>query len=169
MAKRKLRLKLNTGYYNEIPAIVDVDINMKNVEFDLEVTGTGVVKEYTFEAPAGETLVDIVYRDTSGVAHSDRNLIIESVEIAEDGENYKLFFPGPHNCNQHPAWYRNTAVRDPNFNPDLPETDEVTPDHQPDPWTWDPGSNPAWIETFGYDPWIIYMASAVELKINLPE
>lgn len=168
MAQRKLRISLTTGYYKEIPALVDVDINLKNVEMDLEVTDAGVIKEYTFDAPAGPLLIDIVYRYNLHIENDDSNLIINSVEIAADGENYELFFPGPHNCNQPPDWIRNVAVRNPDFNPELPETDEITPERQPDPWTWDPGSNPAWIDTFSYLPWVIHIPGPVELKIDLP-
>lgn len=168
MAQRKLRISLTSGYYKEIPALVDVDINLKNVEMDLEVTDKDVVKEYTFDAPAGPLLIDIVYRYNLNIEHDDSNLIINSVEIAADGENYEKIFPGPHNCNQPPDWYRNTSVRNPDFNPELPETDEITPERQPDPWTWDPGSNPGWIDTFGYFPWVIHIPGPVELRIDLP-
>lgn len=101
MAVRKIRLTLSGAQYESMGPIIDVDFNGINQDLDHEVTAiyetNNEIREYTIDVDAGTYNLGIEFKNDakeldseSGV--NDRNLIIERVEIANDGTNYAGVF-----------------------------------------------------------------------------
>ena len=123
MATRKIRLTLSSEIVDDTGAIIDVDFNGENLETDYEVTaayGTStVVREYTVDVAAGDYSLDVTFKndsalDTDGdlLLDKDRNLVIERVEIADDGVNYAT-----HYWDEHCGFFRQ---QNPDYDPDSP-------------------------------------------------
>lgn len=123
MATRKIRLTLSSELINDIGAIIDIDFNGENLETDYEITaeyGTAnIVREYTVDVAAGDYTLDVTFKndsalDTNGdlLLDKDRNLVIERVEIADDGINYKT-----HYWDEHCGFFRQP---NPDYDPDSP-------------------------------------------------
>lgn len=96
MAVRKIRLTLSGVQYESTGPIIDVDFNSVSQDVDHEVTaifGSNTeTREYTVDVDAGTYNLDINYKNDAAAAGSDRNLVIEKVEIANDGTNYAGLF-----------------------------------------------------------------------------
>ena len=101
MATRKIKLTLSGQQYESVGPIVDIDFNGVSQDVDHEVTAvfetSTETREYTVDVDAGTYNLDIEYKNDAkdtDAAHgvSDRNLVIEKVEIANDGTNYAGVF-----------------------------------------------------------------------------
>lgn len=97
MATRKIKLTLSGQQYESVGPIVDIDFNGVSQDVDHEVTAvfetSTETREYTVDVDAGTYNLDIEYKNDAkdtdaGDGVSDRNLVIEKVEIANDGTNY---------------------------------------------------------------------------------
>lgn len=130
MTTRKIRLTLSSELVNDTGAIIDVDFNGENLDADLEITqqyGTdSILKEYTVDVDAGEYNLDITYKNDSAldensdlVLEEDRNLVIEKVEIADDGVNYMT-----HYWDEHCGFFK---IPNPDYDPDAPTDWSVIP------------------------------------------
>ena len=137
MSERKIRLTLSSTIINNLGALIDVDFNGENLDIDLEVTAvsgvSNLIKEYTVDATAGTHNLDIFFKNDVGDSSGDRNLIIEKIEISNDGINYSPFVVTEFNSNvkstTEPYNFNEMGyVRkaNPDFNPDLPVTDSNT-------------------------------------------
>ena len=97
MAARKIRLTLSGIQYESVGPIVDIDFNSVSQDVDHEVTaisGTNTeTREYTVDVDAGTYNLDINYKNDVAINEgTDRNLVIEKLEIANDGTNYAGVF-----------------------------------------------------------------------------
>ena len=96
MAVRKIRLTLSGKQYESVGPIVDIDFNSISQDVDHEVTaisGTNTeTREYTVDVDAGTYNLDLEYKNDVNADSNDRNLVIERVEIANDGTNYAGVF-----------------------------------------------------------------------------
>jgi hypothetical protein len=96
MAVRKIRLTLSGKQHESVGPIVDIDFNSISQDVDHEVTaisGTNTeTREYTVDVDAGTYNLDLEYKNDVATDGSDRNLVIERVEIANDGTNYAGVF-----------------------------------------------------------------------------
>ena len=140
MATRKIRLTLSGTQFDNTGPLVDIDFDGENLEADLDVyTATGeatLVKEYTVDADPGIYNLDLTFKNDIG-GDVDRNLIIEKIEIADNGVDYSLFRPTPNNSNldsdfQVPRLLGmfedendpESGILNPDFDPMLPRTDD---------------------------------------------
>ena len=97
MATRKIKLTLSGMMYDDAGPIVDIDFNSASQDVDHEVTAvfetSTEIREYTVDIDAGTYNLDIEYKNDlkeegAAAGVNDRNLVIEKVEIANDGTNY---------------------------------------------------------------------------------
>lgn len=97
MATRKIKLTLSGMVYDSAGPVVDIDFNGVSQDADHEVTAVfetnNEIREYTVDVAAGTYNLEIEYKndikeDGSAAGVNDRNLVIEKVEIANDGTNY---------------------------------------------------------------------------------
>ena len=167
MATRKIRLTLSSEIVNDTGAIIDVDFNGVNLDTDYEVTAvygtSNVLKEYTVDVSAGTYNLDVTFKNDSALDNNndlildqDRNLVIERVEIADDGVNYITHYwdehcgffkiPNPdYDPNQPTDWHAFPAVNTPvlmntdGWDANSPVTDSWDMDKNTNP-----GSNPAY-------------------------
>lgn len=128
MAERKIRLTLSSKLKNGSGAIVDVDFNNENLDMDLEVVNqfgeSSMQLEYAVDVLAGNYNLEITYKndeadEVDGVL-VDRNLIIEHIEVANDGVTYE------HICFADNVVYM--AKVNPNFTGDLENYDPAQVD-----------------------------------------
>jgi hypothetical protein len=136
MAERKIRLTLSSTIVNNVGALIDVDFNGENLDVDVEVTaenGSSVlVKEYTVDVEPGTYNLDIAFKNDQGDV-GDRNLVIEKIEFSGNGVDYSSLAVTEANSNlkSNSEPYNFAAmgyvrIGNPNFNPDLPATTEIT-------------------------------------------
>lgn len=93
MSTRKIRMTLASDLHEQVGALIDIDFNNENLEFDLqldETAGNGTTREYVFDLPAGTYDLTFTFKnDVADFPGEDRNLIIENLEVANDGVNYQ--------------------------------------------------------------------------------
>lgn len=84
---------------DEIGPIVDIEFDGEPLDTDFEIDvaegEATLVREYTVDKTAGEYDLTFTYKnDDMGPGDiSDRNFVIENIEIADDGVNYSEFQP----------------------------------------------------------------------------
>ena len=159
MATRKIRLTLSGTQVDNVGPLIDIDFNGKNIEADLDVyTIAGaatLVKEYTVDADPGVYNLEFNYKNDVGGdvdGDPDRNLIIEKIEIADNGVDYSLFRPTPNNSSLAVEYQvprlammvedendpNSAGVLNPDFDPTAPRTDTG---EQFELSAFDPGDN----------------------------
>lgn len=195
MSERKIRLTLSSTIYDVVGALIDVDFDSENLDVDLDVTAergvSTLIKEYTIDVAAGTYNLDISFKndnaDSSGeTIGNDRNLIIEKIEVANNGIDYQPFAVLPQNTNLiMPKNFSNMGyVRslNPNFdenlpnsnsNPrsvfntafdvNLPRTDNDDDDYIEGTY---PGSNAKYLYEFVITPVTVYTASTATFQIT---
>jgi len=96
MAQRKIKLTMSSNLLNEIGPIVDIEFDNEVLDQDLEIDveyGSGtVVREYTVDKSAGEYNLNFTFKnDDMGPDNIiDRNFILETIEVSNDGVAYSL-------------------------------------------------------------------------------
>lgn len=83
---RLLRLTLNADLLKGVGALVDIDFNYENLEFDLLVNNRTVL-EYTIEIEKNNNLT-FTYKNDEKEDGEDRNLIIENIEITDEKDTF---------------------------------------------------------------------------------
>ena len=87
--------------------IVDIDFNGENLDADIDVDaikGSGsVVKEYTVDVDAGVYDLGIAFKNDIGGEAGDRNFVLEKLEIANNGVDYKsvMIYQGNSNLEEY--------------------------------------------------------------------
>ena len=169
MAERKIRLTLSGTVSEGQSPIIDVDFDGVNLDIDLEVTAVRgqsvLVKEYTVDVAAGTYDLDITFKNdsandnnTDGIYDEDRNLVIEKIEIANNGVDYNVFVITEASSNlienQNFEISGYFPVRNPAFDSNLPESesnymrmpnlafDEMLPRSDDDSNGYVPGTEP---------------------------
>jgi hypothetical protein len=138
MSERKIRLTLSSTIINNLGALIDVDFNGENLDVDVEVTAergvSNLVKEYTVDVTSGTYNLDVTYKndmaddlDNDGSLETDRNFIIEKIEIASNAIDYEPLLVNSTNSNLDSSNYNFHNKHNPDYNPDLPRTPENHP------------------------------------------
>ena len=140
MATRKIRLTLSGTQIDNVGPLVDIDFNGENIEADLDVYAIAgaatLVKEYTVDVDPGVYNLEFNFKNDVG-GDVDRNLIIEKIEIADNGVDYSLFRPTPNNSSLAVEYQvpiltmmvedendpNSARVLNPDFDPTAPRTD----------------------------------------------
>jgi hypothetical protein len=113
MATRKIKITMSSNLLDGTGSIVDIDFNSVNLDVDYEVVAANgvstVEKEYTVDVDAGTYDLDITFKndaittDEAGETTADRNLVIESIKVANDGADYDSFIVSASNCTPEDA------------------------------------------------------------------
>lgn len=88
MNTRKIRLTLNADLCKGVGALVDIDFNYENLEFDLLINERTVL-EYSIEPARNNNLI-FTYKNDEEEDGEDRNLIIEKIELSDSNSNFHL-------------------------------------------------------------------------------
>jgi len=95
---RKIRVTLGSDLHNDIGANINLYFGDIELESNLAVDQTGMVREYTVDVENGTYDLRFVFLndeaddfDNNGTLEEDRNFIIENLEIANDGETFVQF------------------------------------------------------------------------------
>jgi hypothetical protein len=139
MATRKIRLTLSSSLLNGVGALADVDFNGENLDADIDVSAeygiSTLIKEYTVDAAAGSHILNVVFKNDQSSETDDRNLVIEKVEVANDGTNYERFILTQSNSTVH-GRYGYYTMPNPDVDNNLPIS-ESNPGFAPNP-SYDP-------------------------------
>lgn len=96
MAQRKIKLTMSGNLVDNIGPIVDIEFDGESLETDFEIDvehGTStIVREYTVDKSAGEYNLNFTFKNDWNET-SDRNFVIEKIEVANNGTDYLLFRP----------------------------------------------------------------------------
>lgn len=176
MATRKIRLTLSGTQVESQGPIVDVDFNSVNLDADVDVSAvygsTTIVKEYTVDVDAGTYNLDIDYKNDD----SDRNLMIEKIEYANDGTNYQDFvvLEGNSNLTRYPeigdsGWLRNldesnSYILNSSFDGSQPRTDDKNLGYVE--LVQEPGSNPKYSYYYQINPVTLYENKTATFNIT---
>jgi len=193
MSERKIRLTLSSTLLDNIGALIDVDFDGENLDVDVDVAAergvATLIKEYTVDATAGAYNLDISFKNDAvngviGNITNDRNLIIEKIEVANNGIDYEPLIVSPSNTNLEK--YRHFDIMgwveqpNPNYNPAMPKTPEnhnnlknpsfdeslpVTDDDYTNPAV-NPGTNPLFSYQLIINPVTIYEAGTATFQIT---
>ena len=97
---RKIRITLDADLFADEGPLIDIDLGYDNLELDLHVDEK-TVKEYELDLPAGTHQLTFIYKNNNVYDGSirpytpsegeDRNLIIEQIEIANNGVDYEVY------------------------------------------------------------------------------
>lgn len=168
MAARKIKLTMSGSLVEGTGPVVDVDFNGVNVDLDLSVGETDIVREYDIDVDAGNFTLGIDFKNDD----AGRELRVVRVDIANDGSTYERLILTNDNASnfdiqQNVGWraipnpdYDPTSsekcpvnpsfIMNPDFDPNLPRTDEDDSGECEgsggyDGYVWDesdPGTNP---------------------------
>jgi hypothetical protein len=141
MATRKIRLTLSGEKALDVGPLVDIDFDNENLDVDVEVDAVKgeatLIKEYTVDVEPGSYNLDITFKndgvaDTTGDGEidQDRNLYIEKIEYANDGENYQPLIVNEENSNLErwnnfePMYW--STIPNPDYDDSVPKGPENT-------------------------------------------
>jgi len=125
MAARKIKLTMEGTLADSLGPVVDVDFNSVNVDLDLNITETEVVREYTIDVDAGSYTLNLDFKNDD----VGRDLHVKRVDVANDGTTYeRLILTGDNTSNfdvqQQVGW---RAISNPDFDPDSSDRCPVNP------------------------------------------
>ena len=180
MATRKIRLTMSGTKIEDQGPIVDIDFNGENQDADVDVSAvygeSTIVKEYTVDVTAGTYNLDVTFKNDL----NSRDLIIDKIEVANDGIAYEDFIVLPENCslgeylpmliridnadfdpNQPDEGTNRPHVLNPSYDPTQPRTDTQAMSL----YSADAGANPQYVYVKN-SPLIIYTAQTVTFNIT---
>ena len=187
MPARKIRLTLSGQQYESTGPIVDIDFNGESQDVDHEVTaidGTNnETREYTVDVANGTYNLEIDFKNdlkADGDAAGDRNLVIEKVEIANDGTNYAGVYVTEDNSTnlrrvdqlpdgrwRNDKFTGNSSDRaaNPSYNAGQPRTDDLDGDYVAGTHE---GANPMWqyADKFGKQALFTNATATIQLTFS---
>ena len=125
MAARKIKLTMEGTLSDDVGPVVDVDFNSVNVDLDLNVGTTEVVREYTIDVDSGSYTLNLDFKNDD----INRDLHVKRVDIANDGTTYERLVLTDDNTSsfdvtQQVGW---RAIVNPDFDPNSSDRCPVNP------------------------------------------